>query len=201
MTELALVRHGITDWNAARRLQGQRDIPLNEDGRAMVAAWRLPAEFAAVPVVCSPLVRCRETAEIIKANNPGLGDIAYDDRLLERDMGIWAGRDLHEVEAEFGARAHDGGFRPEGGESRRDMLVRARDFIAETAAGGGRRLVVTHRGIIRAFYAIATGWDLTGETPDRLSRRRAQVFRAAPDGTAGIAQLNMRITPPDTDST
>lgn len=196
MTELILVRHGITDWNAARRLQGQRDIPLNEDGRALVDAWRFPPPYDAIDVSVSPLVRCRETAAIIKANNPGLGDITYDDRLLERDMGIWAGRDLHAVEAEFGAAAHDGGYRPEGGESRRDMLVRAREFITAAAAGGKPRLVVTHRGIIRAFYAIATGWDLTGETADELSRRRAQVFRAAPDGSVEIAQLNLRLSAP-----
>ncbi|MBS28163.1 MAG: phosphoglycerate mutase [Alphaproteobacteria bacterium] len=196
MIELVLVRHGITDWNAARRLQGQRDIPLNDEGRALVDAWRFSPPYDAVDLSVSPLVRCRETADIIKSNNPGLGDITYDDRLLERDMGIWAGRDLRAVETEFGDAAHDGGYRPEGGESRRDMLVRTRDFIAATATGGRPRLVVTHRGVIRAFYAIATGWDLTGETADELSRRRAQVFRAAADGSVEVAQLNLRLTAP-----
>lgn len=193
MSELALVRHGITDWNARRRFQGRRDIPLNDDGRAMVAEWRLPPAFASAPVSASPLGRCRETAEIIRANHPGLGEIELDERLLERDLGAWAGRDLHEVEAEFGDLAHDGGFRPEGGESRRDMLVRTRDFAAAAAADGRPRLVVTHRGIIRAFYALATGWDLTGETAERLSRRRAQIFRAHTDGTVEIVALNARL--------
>ena len=42
MTQLVFLRHGLTDWNVERRMQGRRDIPLNDDGRAMVAEWRLP---------------------------------------------------------------------------------------------------------------------------------------------------------------
>lgn len=193
MTVLAILRHGLTDWNVERRLQGQHDTTLNDEGRAMVGAWRLPEELAALPVVASPLLRCRETAEILAANHPGLGPISFDDRLMEKHYGIWEGRTLHEMEDELGADAHAADHRPEGGESRQDVLPRISDFLADMAAQAAPRIVVTHRGIIRTVYALATGWNLVGETPDEMSRRRAQMFRAMPDGSAKIEHLNVAL--------
>jgi broad specificity phosphatase PhoE len=180
-------------------MQGRHDITLNDDGRAMVGAWRLPSEFANLPIVASPLVRCRETAEILKANNPGLGPVNFDERLVEKHWGIWEGRNLHEMEAELGDDAHRGDYRPEGGESRQDMLPRISDALAELANDPAPRIVVTHRGVIRAVYALATGWDLTGESADDMSRRRAQIFRAAPDGSAVIDALNVSLQGPSTE--
>ena len=155
MTQLVFLRHGLTDWNVERRLQGRRDIPLNDDGRDMVAAWRLPASLVDCPIVSSPLIRCMETAEILKSAHPELGAIETDPRLMEKSWGIWEGRNLHEMEATEGDKAHDADHRPENG------------------------------------YGIATGWDLSGETPDELSRRRGQVFDVTTNGSTTIAQLNL----------
>lgn len=193
MIPVAFLRHGLTDWNVERRMQGRHDIPLNDEGRAMVAAWRLPDEFAELSIVASPLIRCRETAEILKANNPGLGPVTFDDRLVEKHWGEWEGRNLHEMEATLGDDAHRGDYRPDGGESRQDMLPRVSDALADIAAAATPRIVVTHRGVIRAVYALATGWDLTGESADEMSRRKAQVFHAAPDGSATIDRLNVAL--------
>lgn len=195
MTRILVLRHGITGWNADRRLQGHRDVSLNAEGREMAAAWRLPDDFARGPIVASPLARCVETAEIVRANHPGLAPLETDARLKEKSWGVWEGCLLTEMEAALGAAAHAADNRPEGGESRLDMLPRIRAFLADMAAAGGDRVVVTHRGVIRAIYALATGWDLTGETPDRLSRRRAQIFRLNEDGTPAVETLNLRIAP------
>lgn len=191
MTQLVFLRHGLTDWNVARRMQGRRDIPLNDDGRAMVTAWHLPPDLTGCSVVSSPLIRCTETAEILKQAHPELGPIETDARLMEKDWGIWEGRDLHEMEATEGPAVHSPDHRPENGESRRDMLGRIGEFLADAAKQDGPRIVVTHRGVIRTVYGIATGWDLSGETPDEMSRRRGQVFRATPDGSATVDQLNL----------
>lgn len=201
MTRLVFLRHGLTDWNVERRLQGRRDIPLNDAGRSMVAAWRLPETLAGLPVVASPLIRCRQTAEILMDGNPALGPIAFDDRLMEKHWGEWEGQDLHAMEAALGDDAHSADHRPAGGESRRDMLPRIRDFLADMAAADTPRIVVTHRGVIRTVYALATGWDLAGETPDEMSRRKAQVFRATADGGAAIEALNLRLAGPATKMT
>lgn len=193
MTELVFLRHGLTDWNVERRMQGRRDIPLNDDGRAMVAAWRLPPELSGCPITSSPLIRCLETAEILRSTHPKLGPIETDPRLMEKSWGIWEGRNLHEMEAAVGPGIHSPDHRPRQGESRRDMLGRVGEFLADIAARTGPRIIVTHRGVIRTVYGIATGWDLAGETPDEMSRRRAQVFAASPDGSARITQLNLSL--------
>ena len=73
------------------------------------------------------------------------------------------------------------------------MLGRIGEFLTDIAHQSAPRIIVTHRGVIRTVYGIATGWDLTGETPDEMSRRRAQVFEAQPDGKATIKQLNLSL--------
>ena len=73
MARLALLRHGPTEWNAARRLQGRADIPLSAEGREIVRAWRLPETIAAFAWISSPLRRCIETATILRGQlvDPG----------------------------------------------------------------------------------------------------------------------------------
>ena len=87
---LYIIRHGQTDWNVQRRLQGQTDIPLNEAGRAMAEqAAREYREIHFDICFCSPLIRARETAEILmKGRNV---PILPDDRLKEMNFGVWEG--------------------------------------------------------------------------------------------------------------
>lgn len=102
---LYYVRHGQTDWNAELRFQGQKDIPLNDTGRAQALrnGERL-AEIIADPerleFVSSPLGRTRETMEIIR-RTMGLDPLAYriDDRLIEASYGVLEGTTLAEFKA------------------------------------------------------------------------------------------------------
>ena len=78
---LYIMRHGRTDWNDRNKLQGQTDIPLNESGRRM--AEEAAAKYADIPLdicFCSPLIRARETAEILL--NGRNVPIRTDERLL-----------------------------------------------------------------------------------------------------------------------
>ncbi len=106
MTTLLLVRHGETDWNAARRIQGSTDIPLNETGRAQARATAevLAERFAdAAPiVVSSDLSRARETAEIIAAALGVPGPQTYP-QLRERAYGVAEGLTIDEYHERFGA--------------------------------------------------------------------------------------------------
>src|SRR4051794_1581913 len=94
---IVFVRHGETDWNVAERLQGQRDIPLNDRGRAqtkrngLAVAAAIP-DIASYDFVSSPLIRSRETMEIARAAM-GLdpADYSLDDRLREIAFGEWEG--------------------------------------------------------------------------------------------------------------
>lgn len=87
---LYIMRHGKTDWNAARKLQGRTDIPLNEEGRKMAEEVRRECEEIGFDICfSSPLVRARETAEIALK---GLGvPIITDDRIMEMSFGEYEG--------------------------------------------------------------------------------------------------------------
>lgn len=87
---LYIIRHGKTDWNAIHRLQGRTDIPLNDEGRTM--ARKASEDYKDINFdicFCSPLVRAKETAEILLhgRNVP----IEYDERLLEMCYGVYEG--------------------------------------------------------------------------------------------------------------
>lgn len=87
---LYIMRHGKTDWNVRRRLQGRTDIPLNDDGRSMAEKARNEYMDVHFDVCyCSPLIRAKETAEILlKGRNI---PIITDDRLLEMSFGVYEG--------------------------------------------------------------------------------------------------------------
>ena len=96
MKELYFVRHGQTEWNAIRRMQGQMNSNLNDRGRAQadvngqfLATRNIEALFA------SPLDRTRQTAEIV---NQHLSlPIAFDERIMEWDCGDWSGHMYDEI--------------------------------------------------------------------------------------------------------
>ncbi|APG83726.1 phosphoglycerate mutase GpmB [Sinorhizobium americanum CCGM7] len=99
-----MVRHGQTDWNAESRLQGQKDIPLNETGRqqatgnGVALGEILGRNAASFDFVSSPLGRTRETMERIR-RAMGLDPFIYrtDERLKEVSFGAWEGFTLSEL--------------------------------------------------------------------------------------------------------
>ena len=194
-TELVLLRHGPTDWNEAGRVQGRSDRPLSEEGRARVRNWRIPPAFQGYHWVTSPLRRARETAAVL-----GHEDAEVVPELIEADWGAWEGQRLGDLRASLGAtmaamerRGLD--FRPPGGESPRDLQVRLAPWLARAADGRGPCIAVTHKGVIRALYALAVGWDLGGHPPQKLRPDCAHPFRLAPGGGLAVARLNLALLP------
>jgi probable phosphoglycerate mutase len=156
-TELLLVRHGESTWNAVRRWQGHGDPPLSELGREQsraLAASLAQREIAAL--WSSDLQRAVETAGIL-AEVLGL-PVQSDARWRERHLGDWTGLRREAIEArwpELYARlaAGDPDAAPPGGESQRDLDARVHAAAAQIAAAhpGQRVVVVTHRGAIRSL--------------------------------------------------
>jgi len=197
VTEIALIRHGPTAWNEAGRIQGRRDISLSQSGREAVAGWRLPACLARFAWISSPLSRALETARLLGAPEP----IATDARLVEMDWGIWEGQTLAALIAENSPAWRDGqdkgsDFRPPDGESPRDVQARVRSWLDDIGSGGKPTIAVVHKGVIRATYALATGWDMMREPPDKLTWSAAHLFRIGADGTPKVARLNIELTAP-----
>jgi probable phosphoglycerate mutase len=189
VTLLALIRHMPTVWNAAGRLQGVRDTPLAEP-----LDWRLPPDLTGFGLLSSPLARAVETARRLGV------DPQIDPRLGEMAWGEWEGKTLAALRARLGPamtaleeRGLD--FRAPGGESPREVQARVRPLLAEIAARGTPTAAVTHKGVIRAVLALATGWDMLGKPPHRLSWSAAHLFRLDPAGQPRIAQLNLPLEP------
>jgi len=167
ITRLCFVRHGETDWNAGRRIQGQIDIPLSALGHAQARATgnALRAEvFAAI--YASDLQRAQQTATAT-AHRVRL-PVALAAGLRERHYGIFQGLTHDEAAARHPAiyashAARDPSFAPPGGESLvvfAARLAQAFDAIVRQHAGGSVA-IFTHGGVLDIAYRLATGRALS----------------------------------------
>jgi broad specificity phosphatase PhoE len=149
-TEILLLRHGQSTWNADGRWQGLADPPLSSLGReqAFAAVKRLGSVD---DIVSSDLQRASQTAEIL-SEGIGVGPVLLDDRLRERDAGEWTGLTRRDIDERWPG-ALSGGTRPKGYEPDDDVIERV--LAALTAvhvrAGSSQVLVVAHGGVVRAI--------------------------------------------------
>jgi len=150
---LIVVRHGRTEANAARRLLGRLDLPLDELGRTQADA--LVAAVGPVDrVVTSPLLRTRQTASGFDA------PLSVDERLIELDYGEYDGLPLADVPASMWMRWRtDPAFAPPGGESLAALRVRVEALLAELVepARSETIVVVSHVSPIKAAVTWALG--------------------------------------------
>ncbi len=164
-TDLLLIRHAQSEWNATGRWQGQADPPLSAEGerQAKTLAERLATELAGERVdcvYCSDLRRARATAERI-AEAFGL-ELQASERFRELDVGDWSGLTRDEILARDAAllerfESDDPDARPGGGETRREIRERAHHAVADLvkAHPGERIVVVCHLGFLRALLPDA----------------------------------------------
>ncbi|MDQ0145678.1 histidine phosphatase family protein [Pseudarthrobacter niigatensis] len=157
LTTFALVRHGQTDWNAERRLQGSTDIPLNDVGRGQArdaVAILAPYEWDAI--VSSPLSRAAETADLI-AEGLGLTVSRRVPELTERSFGPAEGM---QAGPELEALRIPGGFKgAESEDEAADRGLAALEALADDYRGQ-RVLVVTHGTLLRVSLSRAIGQAL-----------------------------------------
>ncbi|MDZ8202495.1 histidine phosphatase family protein [Microbacterium sp. SSW1-59] len=172
MTSLFLVRHGETDWNRQRRIQGSTDIPLNDAGRAQAAEaaerlGELIAPGSTVAVAASDLGRARETAQII-ADTLAAGPVGVYPALRERAYGEAEGLRPEEFSDRWGS--WDRAEVP-GAESWPDVRARAlrglRSAVADarrrTSPASGALVVVSHGALIRELLRHASAGELPRE--------------------------------------
>jgi len=171
------IRHGETEWNADGRLQGTRDIPLNDLGRKQAAdAASILADLLArdgrseqsLAFVASPLGRARSTMELVRgALKLPPDDYSIDDRLREIGYGDWEGSTLKQMQASdpkvFAKRqAEKWTVPPPGGESYAAVQIRMRDWydslLVDTVA-------VAHGGTARALM-VALGIETSASAAD-----------------------------------
>jgi probable phosphoglycerate mutase len=161
--KLYYIRHGETEWNAAGRFQGWRDISLNDKGRAQAKhAGGILKELLArdgygiakMDFVASPLGRARETMELLReALGAPREGYALDERLREIGYGHWEGMTLSEMEAahpEIFARrnADKWSVAAPGGESYAELAERVEAWFSTHHRD---TVVVAHGGTLRAL--------------------------------------------------
>lgn len=158
------VRHGETDWNAEKRMQGQWESNLNDKGRAQADVnGRWLAGLGIQHVWSSPQVRVRQTAEIISQHMPLAQNPQFDDRLKEWSAGDWSGMLYEDIAVErteeWNAWVADRyRYRPPNGENFVDLEVRANSFLAEAAAHPAETVAIfAHGFIIRVTVGCLTG--------------------------------------------
>lgn len=160
MTQFTLVRHGQTDWNAARRIQGRSDIPLNPVGRSQArAAARLLGDRHWHAVVASPLQRAFDTGGII-ARGLGLDEPLAVPGLAERSYGDAEGMTGPELTERFPGGIEGG--RVPGCETRAEVVERATAALLELAERfpGSSIVVATHGAVIGSLLRALSSDDL-----------------------------------------
>ncbi|WP_410768378.1 histidine phosphatase family protein [Fontibacillus sp. BL9] len=151
---VGLIRHGLTDWNAVGRIQGQSDIPLNDEGRkqARLLASRLQGdrEHKWDFVITSGLMRAEETGKII-ADELDIPLLEPDHRIKERAFGQVEGMTALERESKWGK---DWNLLELGQEKDEDIRKRALAFLEELGEkhGNSNVLVVTHGGLLAQLF-------------------------------------------------
>lgn len=152
MTRFFLVRHGETEWNRIRRIQGVSDIPLNETGREQAhAVAEILAAHRFDAIVSSPLSRARDTADII-AQRLGMPAPEIMDGLIERNYGDAEGSTGQDLD-----HLYPPGTEIPGRESREAVTARALAALGELALKypDSDVLAVAHGGLIRSVVEHA----------------------------------------------
>lgn len=177
-TQLILVRHGQSIGNLAdeqaRAARAPRldlefrdaDVPLSDTGREQAEALgrhlaKLPDTELPEAVVSSPYRRAAETAELAIQTWGGEVDLLVDERLRERDLGVFDGMTRFGIQEEYAAEAQRrdliGKFYyvPPSGESWCDVSLRVRSIIRDLAGWDGRRVwLFTHQAVIMSFRYV-----------------------------------------------
>ena len=153
---LMVARHGETDWNAERRLQGQQDTSLNSRGRCQaLKVARLLKNLPLLQVHSSTLRRCQETARPIAEANIGQPNVVSSDLLKEIALGVLEG-ELKDQQSTAALTRHYQNFsrdevhyRLPDGETLHDAAVRVQRFFGqnEYLTGPGIQLIVGHRNV------------------------------------------------------
>jgi probable phosphoglycerate mutase len=157
MKRILLVRHGESEWNAVRRLQGQADIGLSERGHEQASALApMVATYKPQLVLTSDLKRASATAGLL-----GYSDARHEPLLREQNVGAWTGTEIADLmadapEAYRGWRA--GTFAPDGGEIWADFRARVGSVLQSAIAAEEETvLMVCHGGVIRAALDFTLG--------------------------------------------
>lgn len=202
MKRIILVRHGTTDSNARGALCGAEDDKLNIIGYNQ--ANKLKEILHSTKLFCiysSPLKRCTETARVISASHNI--DICIDDRLRERDFGVWNSLTISEIRARYPSEYEKWINSPEhyaieGAESVEEFQKRASEFaqflystVIKECPPEQNILVVSHAGVIRIVISLLLGLGVDNCWRFSISNGKASIINVNENGYCYLAGLNV----------
>ena len=193
--KLVLIRHGRTDWNDEKRIQGRIDRPLSKAGFEQIHQLQLPEAFKQLCWYCSPLQRARQTAELLQISSSTI-----ETALTEMNWGDWEGSILKPLRKQLGDLMRDNearglDFCPPNGESPRQVQNRLKPWLRMVAGQGDNCGAVVHKGIIRCIYAMAFNWDMRGESPVNFDWQAAHEFELERDGNFAQYYKSLSLAP------
>ena len=181
---LIVARHGETEWNAERRLQGQQDIPLNSRGRSQaVATGRFLRSVPLIEVHSSTLQRCQQTARPIAEANIGRPNVVSSDLLKETALGVLEGELIgRQSTAEMTRHYQDFSrdeirYRVPNGENLHDVVARVQRFFIDRyhlLKGQGTHLIVGHRNVNKMILRYLLG--LSFENGYRVEHEHQRLY-------------------------
>ena len=188
--KLFLIRHGQTDWNIARRFQGQSNVPLNEFGRKQAAALadRLSTQHVDA-LYSSDLERAFETAKMIVHVSGCSPDLHSDLRLREINFGDWEGLSYNEIKERYPsalAKRETDIYKnaPPNGETLEQLSVRVQSMLDELYARHQEQtvLIVAHGGVLQILLCCALRLNPTMYWQFHLSTASLSEIALYPDG-------------------
>lgn len=187
-TRLIAVRHGETAWNVDTRIQGHRNIALNNTGLLQAArVAQALADEAVDAIYASDLLRAWQTANAIAFSTNSA--LTAEPGLRERGFGSFEGKTYAEVEATWPEeslrwRKRDPDWAPPGGESLLAMRSRVEQTVQRLAQRhvGGQIVLVAHGGVMDQLYRLATGQTLQAPRAWQLGNAAVNRLLWTPDG-------------------
>jgi broad specificity phosphatase PhoE len=192
MPTLSLIRHAPTLWNEQGRMQGRADIPLSDFGFSVAENWTLPDDIRHAHWHSSPLQRATKTANLLGVNP------ILEDSLIEMDWGAWEGETLNDLRKNYSAamvyqELLGLDFCPSGGESPRMVQDRILPWLKSLAPIQFPVAAVTHKGVIRAVTALATGWDMIGKDPHKIEPNTCRQFHISESGEIRLLEPSISL--------
>lgn len=184
--KIYMLRHGETDWNIEGRLQGRMDIPMNESGKEQIKAigqFLKDSGFCVGRIISSPLLRAKQTTEIISKAIDFEGNISFDELLLERSFG--------KLEGELWSSEIDLNDTEYGIESVELLCQRGQEVLLKY---GDEKdvLVVAHGAIIKAIVAALTNGKVPYED-NRIFIKQGDILWGEVDDRGYVKQLSYLI--------
>ncbi len=168
-TQILAIRHGETDWNRVKRIQGHTDIELSELGFAQARLLGLALSGQAIDAIyASDLLRAQQTAQAVLSHSSRAGmQIRLDPQLRERSFGCFEGLTWEQIAERWPSqserwRKRDVDFGAEGGETLGGFYQRSVDALTRIALNhpGETIVVITHGGVLDCLHRAATRQSL-----------------------------------------